>query len=733
MSLKRGYESVPSEAQHYFRNYGADQFLRGTTALYDPIFTPIFTAILGTGGFTIGAVTLSYASIATAIATTALTIGLQALLAPKPPKPEDGKVPKVQSVPYRWWAIGTNRLAGAYMLWESKGSRLFAVQAIAGHRIHRITRYWLHDDEVEINGSGTTLGGERYANNVWIGSRLGLPVETPYSQIVTYLGGEGIWTNSHRGDGQASIAMIATNAAAKWQNIRFPYGAPSLSVEADCALLFDYRISSDPSNPAAWVFSKNAALAMCWHQCFNEFGHRRDFSRAILPLLDMWIEEANICDEDVPRAGGGTEKRYECSGFDTTENDPKAATNAILAACDGWICERGDGALLFTVGKFRESRVATLTDADLVGHQVQYDVLFEDEINRLIPKFTDPAIDYGTSDTDFFEDTAAQLAAGRVLAQEADYRWVQKWRQARRLGLRDWRRLREKISGSLDVRLSGINAVYSRWVRLTTPLTLPRLNGKLVENRKSTLALLNGGFNMEFMKHPDNIDAWDPAVDEKQQPPVPPRPNADDIVTPVINLVQSRGSGGSVFIRVVIIDPNDASLTPVVRYRVANNGSGNPGAWVDQTFQDASPSGGFIELNTQTVPVNQQIDVQVAFLASNNKYGDWSTLEQVTSIGDPNPPGVVTGASATGGAGQATFNWTAPNSPNYSGSRLYWNSADDFGSATLVSPPEYGAPGAPDSRVVTGIPAGTRYGWVVAINTSGIGASPVATGSFVVT
>jgi len=92
-----------------------------TTSLYsavvfDPIFTPLFTAILGTGGFTIGATTITYASVAAAIATTALSIGLQALLAPKPPKPEDGKVPRTQPTPYRQWGVGRNRVGGAYML-----------------------------------------------------------------------------------------------------------------------------------------------------------------------------------------------------------------------------------------------------------------------------------------------------------------------------------------------------------------------------------------------------------------------------------------------------------------------------------------------------------------------------------------------------------------------------------------------------------------------------------------
>jgi hypothetical protein len=454
---------------------------RNTTALYplarrDPIFTPIFTSAFAALGFS--ASTAAFlGSALTAIATTAISIGIQMLMAPKPPKPEDGKIPMQQAIPYRQWVVGRTRVAGAYMLWESKGRKVYAVQAIAGHKISSVNRYWLHDDPVDLSDINPTTGqttfadGRRYENNVWLYHRLGENPETAYEDIVEDLGAEGVWTEDHRGDGQASIGMIAIQAEQKSQNRRFPYGVPRVSCEVDGALVFDYRIDSDPENEDAWVWSRNSALIMCWHQCFNEFGHRRDFNRAILPVLDMWIEEANICDEDVPLAGGGTEKRYECNGWDTTENSPKVGTNAILSTCDGWICERGDGALLFTVGKFRESRVTTITDADIVGHQVQYDVLFEDEVNRLIPKFTYPDTDYTTSDTDYFDDVDAQIEAGRVLPEEADYSWCHKWRQARRLGKRDWLRLQQKVSGSLDLRLSGINAVYSRWVRMETPLS----------------------------------------------------------------------------------------------------------------------------------------------------------------------------------------------------------------------------------------------------------------------
>jgi hypothetical protein len=237
---------------------------------------------------------------------------------------------------------------------------------------------------------------------------------------------------------------------------------------------------------------------------------------------------------------------------------------------------------------------------------------------------------------------------------------------------------------------------------------------------------------MEIALHPDNIDDWNPAVDEGMQPPVPEAPNADGIVTPVINLVQAQAGNGTVYIRVIIIDPADDSLTPVVRYRVQDIGSGVVGAWVEQQFPDAPPSGGFINLNTNPVPTDQVLDVEAAFIGSNDSYSDWSPITSVTSTSDPTPPGVVTAVSVAGGSGQATFNWTAPNSQNYAGARLYWNTVNNFATATAVSPPEYGAPGAADARLVTGISAGTRYGWVVAINRSGIAATEVATGAFTV-
>lgn len=696
----------------------------------DPIFTPIFTAVFSAIGLTGTALTLA-ATVASALTLTALAIGVQSLLQ-KTPDPEDGHSPKQQTNPYRTWIVGRARVAGSYMLWEAKGNRLFAVQAIAGHKIKAVNRYWLNAIEVEIDGNGRTTEDDDgpIGNNVQILQRLGNAAETAYSEITSYLAADNVWTASCRGDGQASLGMICEQAGESSQYERFPYGAPSLSVEADGAYVFDFRISTNPNNSAAWVWSRNSALILCWHMCFNEFGFQRDFDTAVLPVIDQWIEEADICDEAVATAAGGSEKRYECNGWDTAENGPKAGLAAILATCDGWICERGDGAIIPKVGKFRETYVEILDEEDIVGHNIQYDVLFEDEVNRLIPKFTYPDNDYTTTSTDYFEDLPAQLLSGRVLAQEAEYKWCHNWRQARRLGKRDWLKIQQKIRGSLDIRLSGINAAYSRWIRLNTPTRFPKLHGLLIENRKATIALTQGGFTLDFALHPENIDAWTPATDEGQVPAIAYAPNEEGIVKPTVYSIVPVSSGSSVFLRVALVDPEDTSLTARVRYRVSASNGGTAGAWVKQAFSGIVASGGYLTIDTSPVPGDIILDVQTSFTDNDND-GNWTTTIEIRTTVNTTAPAAVTGVSVTPGAGQVIYSWTAPNDANYAGARIYYNSVNSFSTASAFSPPIYGAAGAA-FEVTKTLSAGTWYSWIVPFNASNISGPSTATGSFAV-
>jgi hypothetical protein len=237
---------------------------------------------------------------------------------------------------------------------------------------------------------------------------------------------------------------------------------------------------------------------------------------------------------------------------------------------------------------------------------------------------------------------------------------------------------------------------------------------------------------MEVVQHPDNIDDWNPATDEGQQHPVPNTLGTAEISSGVINTVEAKANGGSVYLRVVLVDPGSNSWTPVVFYRPTDAGGGASGAWVEQQFPDWSLSGGYIELNTGAVPVDVDLDVEVGYIGSNGSYSPRSPTEEVHTTADPTPAGPVTGVSVSPGTGNATISWTAPNSSDYAAARIYWNTVDNFATASAVSPPIYGTPGAFATSSPITLSAGVKYAWVVSLNRSGVEGTPVPTGPFTV-
>jgi hypothetical protein len=511
---------------------------------------------------------------------------------------------------------------------------------------------------------------------VRIFTRLGVVPETPFAEVVSALSGDGVWTNDHRGDGQASLAMICNAPKAEDYSQMFPYGKPAASPEMELALVWDFRDpDQDPDDPDTWAWSNNSVLILAWHLCFNDFGEKLDFRRAILPVLDMWQEEADVCDEDVTLAVGGTEKRYTCSGYDRAENGPKAGTNAILATMDGWMCTRGDGAVLIVAGKYREKYCVTLTDADIIGYDKQNDVLPDDEVNSLTPKFNYPATDYTTTDTDFFEDTAAQIRAGRVLPQEGNYDWCTQWRQARRLGKRDWIRIQQRVSGTLYAALTGINAAYAPWIRLETPVMIPSLDGKVMSNRRATIDLMHGGFQIDVNKMPDNpadIDAWTPATDEGSAPPVPAKPVSDGIPVPIIDTTTVLRQANSVYLRITLIDPARDDLTPAFKYRLADDGTGNPGPWSsNQTFPDAEPDSGLLTVDTGAVPGDEEIEYELAYVGANGSYGDYTSIQSVTTTVDTVAPQALLSFTASDGVSQFTANFGTENDSHLATVAIY--------------------------------------------------------------
>lgn len=237
---------------------------------------------------------------------------------------------------------------------------------------------------------------------------------------------------------------------------------------------------------------------------------------------------------------------------------------------------------------------------------------------------------------------------------------------------------------------------------------------------------------MDFIEHPEGIDDWNPPTEEGQQPPVPPAVNASDIPTPVINLIQAKANSGSVYIRVVVIDPEDRSFTPIVRYRVADaDGLGTPGAWIEQQFPDAAPQGGYIDLATNTVPGDKVLDIQVAFMASSRKRSNWSVTETVTSTVDSTPPGPPTNLTAPNSVTTVPVSAKAANDNTRYLVFKRGTTAQSFAAATLIGRYAVTANQTISFNDTPG--AGTYKYWCGAENISGVPSASQASVTTVVT
>mgnify|MGYP000899107520 CR=1 FL=1 len=713
------------------------------------IFIPIFTALLTAAGaattVTVVGVTINVAAVLSAITVAAIGFGLTMLLAKKPkaPQAEDGAVPVQQALPFRTFGYGTTRIAGAVMMKEEVSGRLCVVQALFGHLIAQVQQIFMNDDQVSLTGTEATLTGvksgyvavgtdRRYGlQYAAIDTRLGLDTETyyPHIGVINTVEGEtvassNVWGSSHRGDRIASLMMVCTAPSQEYFSTTFPYGPPQPSAVCDTAFLFDPRdVSHDPDNPSTWTFSRNPVLAMLHFQCFSDYGFQRPYAKAILPVVDRWIQAANDCDAFVAKKSGGTERRYQMGIWISAEQDRKAAVQAILAACDGWMCTRGDGTIVMEVGVYRDP-VVTITDADIVGFKLQTDIPSAQRINQSTARYTSPDNNYVTVETTPRLDVDDQaIRPGPPRAAVLDLTAVQSTGQASRLHKRETIRQQARTSGVLILRWSALDACYTRRVRVQSN-TIPRLGNVVIENRRPSISAMDQTCSIEFMVLGDEIDEYDPLTDESAPPVIPAKPNSALLEPPEgieVVAVQITDGGGvsTIILQITFPDPFDGMTSPpqrswVVRWRELGTQS-----WTQQEFSGVSPVAGEYTLQTGVVMPESILEVSVA-AKSGSSLSEWSSPAiEVETSPEGVAPDMPTDFTATGGVGVANLECTLPLSAGVVSAQFYRAAVGvGFGLASPIGAPVAGAPGSVCLYTDTAS-AGSYDYFVVALNSYG--------------
>jgi len=677
--------------------------------------TPLLSNLfLGVGlpalafGAPLAGIALGTSYIALAAGAFVLQGAIQSAITPRTeaPKPEDGKYNLKQSVPPLTYVLGRVKKAGDYAFLEETAGVAYHIMVDAAHEIQGYVQHYLHDEAVTLDGSGTVVSPDHFEGKVGIGFRYGWANSSAYPGVVAAF--PGIWTNDHRGDGLASVLMVVQSVASEDMQRIYPQGMPQRS-----SILDGNNHLVDPRTGLAG-FSTNMALFRYWHLTHPVGGK--------LVRDDMhdpdWSHAADVCDQNVTNRSGGVEKRYRGGLWFRANNDPVQIGRLMDQAGELVIYERPDGKVGVHAGEFVSPDIR-LAATDVI--HITYDFNRRRAANVLAVRgrYTDPAKGYNTADAAIYgipyptDDERTKTVENQAVQSHNHMARLQKLAYIRANAPR------VKIVAHFE---PARNVPYRRFIRVHLP---PKLDEAIIEvTGRPTLSLRNMTYEFEGIVVPANLYAFNAATEEGA-------PGAN--VVPVEREDVPLPANFAATVQTEVVSGGSSAAFVLATFDLQNTTFQYEIEWVPTAGGAAQQRRGAAgELAVRSLYLADGVSYKFrARTWSADTPSAWTSYQTVVATADPTPPGVVTGVAVVPAAGQATFNWTAPNSSNYFGARIYTNTTNSFGTATLQAT-EYGAPSSPDSRTVT-LTAGVKYGWIVSINASGVAAAAVATGSFTVT
>lgn len=589
----------------------------------------VYNAAVSVGVSTATAVVVSNyaASITIAVVATAAYIGPSLLFRPNIPDPAFAKSVRKQPIPDRVSGYGRDRIGGAYMLYEAIGTRADMVYAMHDGLIDGWETLYLNDRPEVIGGDGYVQQGAdlRYGVNsdlVQIDQRLGLPTETRYPLPPT-----SIWPSNARGDGIASLFMRAKSSS-KEQFLRdYPNGLPIPSRVARMQICWDPRLGArgtinndaDKAASATWAWTPNPILHLLDYMTNPSTGMGFEITR-FLPRIADWIEAANVCDEVV---GGETAGRYEAGGVYLHSTAPADVIATLLACCDGWMTQDGEGAFTVQAGAYYEPTVI-IKDEHIVGLSRQFFIEDERAVNEMVVTFKDPAFDYTEVETDPIRNEEDIEARGEVRSQRLSFPWVQSNAQAQRLGKIALAKASAPISGTVTTTLEGLKAFAERRIRIQAPSDSEVMADIVVDIAPLTL---NPDMTVSIPFKSCDPTVYDAAISgsgpgDDVRPPLLPIP------TPIVVGDTLLDSGGLPRLQVRTIDPDRDDYRYAVYYSV--DGGPEVREELTPTFDD-----GEVVLNTGVLPTGQTVTYQVTVVSSRGEESLRTAAIDATTTGLP--------------------------------------------------------------------------------------------------
>jgi hypothetical protein len=388
------------------------------------------------------------------------------------------------------------------------------IVAVASHKVEAITAIWIEDKL-----AWTVDGGPQgeYAGYLTVNIR-----HEGHAGNTIAINGGAKWGASRRLTGCAYVHLrFKTTGNSKKQESPFASSIPQrLTIVGAGAPMYDPRRDStvpgglgshraDDQSTWEWVsddVGNNTALQILWYLLGWRIEGKLAVGRGIPPArIDMasFIAAANLCDEAVALAAGGSEKRYRSAGVVSEADAATAVLEALAAACAGSVRDAGGRLSLSVLHNDLAAPVADFTDDDIIDDfdwQATADIAF----NEVRGRYTDP------SDNSLYQ--MVDYPAQRIASPDAierphpfDLAFVQSPGQAQRLAKQELQRARYPGVFRADFKNTAWRCQVGDVVRLTfSPVAFANKLFRVAEQ----VIRMDGTCGMVLIEENAAIYAW---------------------------------------------------------------------------------------------------------------------------------------------------------------------------------------------------------------------------------
>jgi len=315
--------------------------------------------------------------------------------------------------------------------------------------------------------------------------------------LITNSNPPGRWTADHRGAGVCYLSVTQV-----YDEELGLTGIPSVLVETEGLVLYDPRKDSTNGGSGAHRWGLTDTYEPSANPAVQEYNFRRGIycngqrllGMTISPvnlLLAMYHAAANINDEPIPLAGGGSESRYRCSIEVNDARSNADVLGAIRGATAGWSLERGGQ--FGPVPGVPQIPVASLafTDDDLiVGERATFTKYRSrtEIVTAAHGSFSDPMQYWASAAFPPRVDPTSDAYIGERIARDFDLTQVYSSSQAQRIAESERRRTLQEGQGTVTLPAKWIGVQPGDWLTYNS-------------QRHGSMTILITGAQLDTVRH----------------------------------------------------------------------------------------------------------------------------------------------------------------------------------------------------------------------------------------